>query len=80
MDHTPGQRQWHDIDKFRTFHLGRDGGAEEEFQALIERRIGEQKITPTRTASSCCACSRGTADPLASHDDTTPEHVAEAAA
>ena len=44
MDHTPGQRQWHDIDKYRTFHRGRTEASEEEFQALIERRIEEQKI------------------------------------
>jgi alpha-D-ribose 1-methylphosphonate 5-triphosphate diphosphatase len=80
MDHTPGQRQWHDIDKYRTFHRGRTEASEEEFQALIERRIEEQKIYADRHRRKLLALVRGRPITLASHDDTTVDHVEEAAA
>ena len=80
MDHTPGQRQWHDIDKYRTFHRGRTEASEEEFQALIERRIGEQKLYADQHREAILALVRGRPITLASHDDTTVEHVEEAAA
>jgi len=80
MDHTPGQRQWHDIDKYRTFHRGRTEASEEEFQALIERRIGEQKLYADRHREQILALVRDRPITLASHDDTTVEHVEEAAA
>jgi alpha-D-ribose 1-methylphosphonate 5-triphosphate diphosphatase len=80
MDHTPGQRQWHDIDKYRTFHRGRTEASEEEFQALIERRIEEQKIYADQHRQKLLALVRGRPITLASHDDTTVAHVEEAAA
>ncbi len=80
MDHTPGQRQWHDIDKYRTFHRGRTEASEAEFQALIERRIGEQKLYADQHRKKILALIRGRPITLASHDDTTVLHVEEAAA
>jgi alpha-D-ribose 1-methylphosphonate 5-triphosphate diphosphatase len=80
MDHTPGQRQWHDIDKYRTFHRGRTEASEEEFQALIERRIEEQKIYADQHRKQLLALVRGRPIGLASHDDTTAAHVEQAAA
>jgi alpha-D-ribose 1-methylphosphonate 5-triphosphate diphosphatase len=80
MDHTPGQRQWHDIDKYRTFHRGRTEATEEEFQALIERRIGEQKLYADQHRKKLLALVEGRPITLASHDDTTALHVEEAAA
>jgi alpha-D-ribose 1-methylphosphonate 5-triphosphate diphosphatase len=80
MDHTPGQRQWHDIDKYRTFHRGRTEASEEEFQALIERRIEEQKIYADQHRKQLLALVGDRPIALASHDDTTAAHVEEAAA
>jgi alpha-D-ribose 1-methylphosphonate 5-triphosphate diphosphatase len=80
MDHTPGQRQWHDIDKYRTFHRGRTEASEEEFQALIERRIEEPKIYADQHRQRLLELVRGRPIALASHDDTTAAHVEEAAA
>ena len=80
MDHTPGQRQWHDIDKYRTFHRGRTEASEEEFQALIERRIEEQKLYADAHRKQLLALVRGRPITLASHDDTTAAHVEDAAA
>jgi alpha-D-ribose 1-methylphosphonate 5-triphosphate diphosphatase len=80
MDHTPGQRQWRDIDKLRTFHLGREVKTEAEFQAMIARRVGEQRLFVDRHRAAVLRLLDGHAAVRASHDDTTPEHVAEARA
>ena len=80
MDHTPGQRQWHDIGKFRSFSLGRDVGSEEEFQALIARRVQQQRDHAERQRADVLRLLEGHAAVRASHDDTTPEHIAEAQA
>lgn len=80
MDHTPGQRQWLDIDRYRTFHRGRTGASEDEFQALIERRRADQVRYADQHRNSVLAMVEGRKLAIASHDDTTDEHVAEAAA
>ncbi len=78
MDHTPGQRQWHDLERYRTFHRGRTEGTDAEFQALIERRIEEQARYADAHRAAIVAAVRGRGVVLASHDDTTVEHVAQA--
>jgi alpha-D-ribose 1-methylphosphonate 5-triphosphate diphosphatase len=80
MDHTPGQRQWQDIDQFRNFTLGRDVKSEAEFQALLARRRREQSDHAQRHRAEVLRLLSGHAAVRASHDDTTPEHVAEAVA
>ena len=80
MDHTPGQRQWHDLDKFRSFSLGRDVSNEEEFQALVARRVQDQREHAERQRADVLRLLEGHSAVRASHDDTTPEHVAEAQA
>ena len=80
MDHTPGQRQWHDLEKYRTFHRGRTEASEAEFQALIERRLREQACYADVHRAKLLELIEGRNLTLASHDDTTPEHVAQAVA
>lgn len=81
MDHTPGQRQWRDLDKLRTFHIGREVRNEAEFQAMIARRIVEQQAFAQRHRGEVLRLLAGHGDLVrASHDDATPEHVAEARA
>jgi alpha-D-ribose 1-methylphosphonate 5-triphosphate diphosphatase len=77
MDHTPGQRQWRDIGKYKTYMLGSGHLSAEEF----ERNTKEQMdLGPRHTASNCkalAALCRARGIPVATHDDTTPAHVAE---
>ena len=80
MDHTPGQRQWRDLDKLRSFHLGREVKTEAEFQAMVARRVREQQEFAHRHRAEVLRLLEGHAAVRASHDDTTPEHVAEARA
>jgi alpha-D-ribose 1-methylphosphonate 5-triphosphate diphosphatase len=80
MDHTPGQRQWRDLDKLRGFHLGREVNSEAEFQAMVARRIHEQQTYVERHRTAVLRLLEGHPAVRASHDDTTPAHVLEARA
>jgi alpha-D-ribose 1-methylphosphonate 5-triphosphate diphosphatase len=80
MDHTPGQRQWHDLERYRVFHRGRTEATDEEFQALIERRIEEQVLYADKHRRRLLELIEGRGVTLASHDDTTAEHVEQAVA
>ena len=80
MDHTPGQRQFTDLDKFATYHKGRYGLNDDELAAYMEERRADQEAygAPQRRAVVEMAHQRGLA--LASHDDATEAHVSEAEA
>jgi len=80
MDHTPGQRQWHDIARYQRFHEGRDGTAEDQIAETIRRRREEQEHYAGRHRRRLLDLVAGRNLALASHDDTTAEHVEEAAA
>ena len=80
MDHTPGQRQFVDVSKYRQYFQGKHGFSDAEMDAFVaaayeaQARWGE----PNETALVAACRSRGFA--VASHDDATPAHVAEAVA
>jgi alpha-D-ribose 1-methylphosphonate 5-triphosphate diphosphatase len=76
MDHTPGQRQWRDLDALRRFNRGRKPAddTEQSIQQRIE--VGDRHVPGNRDA--VLNQFRGQAVTLASHDDTTVEHIEEA--
>lgn len=80
MDHTPGQRQFRDEEKLRTYYRGKTGLSEADLDALFDSRraraaeIGE----PNKRGLVALAHKGGIA--LASHDDTIEDHVAESVA
>ena len=76
MDHTPGQRQFRDPVKLREYYRGKTGGmTDAELDVVFARRIECQTryAADNYRALVSLANERGT--PLASHDDTTLEHV-----
>ncbi len=75
MDHTPGQRQWENIDQARVFYTGRKGWTLERFERQLahQKVLQERYVVPHRQFFVDYARSRGLA--LASHDDTTVAHV-----
>lgn len=79
MDHTPGQRQWHDLGKYRAFHSAGGKRSEADLDALIEKRLAEQKRYGEEHRKALHARMSGLKVTLASHDDTTVQHVEEAA-
>jgi alpha-D-ribose 1-methylphosphonate 5-triphosphate diphosphatase len=80
MNHTPGQRQWRDLGKFRTHYVQRYGLSDAGLTALIAaRQHSEREALPANHQRSIAFAAR-TAARLASHDDTEPNDVDEAAA
>ena len=79
MDHTPGQRQFRDEGKLRDYYRGKKGGlSEPELDALFARRFEYQKKYADANMRGVVALARKLGVPLASHDDTTEENVADA--
>jgi alpha-D-ribose 1-methylphosphonate 5-triphosphate diphosphatase len=79
MDHTPGQRQFRDEQKLRQYYRGKNGGmTDAELDVLFARRIECQAAYAEANHRDLVALARSTNTPLASHDDTTPDHVDEA--
>jgi alpha-D-ribose 1-methylphosphonate 5-triphosphate diphosphatase len=79
MDHTPGQRQFVREDKYREYYMGKYGFTDAEM-ADFTRRQQENSARysdPHRKAIAAQCRNRGLT--LASHDDATLDHVAEAA-
>ncbi|MFG1208127.1 alpha-D-ribose 1-methylphosphonate 5-triphosphate diphosphatase [Xanthobacter flavus] len=79
MDHTPGARQWRNVDTLRNFLLGIGKDAAE-----AEREIGERtargRANVARNMPPLVEMLASTGLVRASHDDTTEAHVAEARA
>ena len=75
MDHTPGQRQFRDIEKYFIYYGGKTGKSEEEMRRVVAARqsVGAARAVIHRPAVVELARSRNI--PLASHDDTTHDEV-----
>jgi alpha-D-ribose 1-methylphosphonate 5-triphosphate diphosphatase len=80
MDHTPGDRQFHDLDLYRSVYREKLADSDEEFETMIrtQKEAQERLAGPHRQAIAAVCAARGI--PLASHDDARAEHVAEALA
>ena len=79
MDHTPGQRQFRDEVKLRDYYRGKGGGmTDAELDVLFARRFTYQKAYAATNMRAIVALAHQYAIPLASHDDTTEENVADA--
>jgi alpha-D-ribose 1-methylphosphonate 5-triphosphate diphosphatase len=78
MDHTPGQRQWENIEHAWIYFTGKKGWS----QAKFEERVAQSKehqaryAQPHRAYFTAYCKQHGIA--LASHDDTTVAHVEQA--
>jgi alpha-D-ribose 1-methylphosphonate 5-triphosphate diphosphatase len=79
MDHTPGQRQFRDEGKLRDYYRGKGRGmTDAELDVLFERRLAFQKAYAATNMRAIVALAHQHDIPLASHDDTTEENVADA--
>ena len=78
MDHTPGQRQWENIDVARVYYTGKKGWSNEKFerQVLHAAELQARYAAPHRAYFVNYCHTHHIA--LASHDDTTPDHVQQA--
>jgi alpha-D-ribose 1-methylphosphonate 5-triphosphate diphosphatase len=78
MDHTPGQRQFRDEEKLRQYYRGKSGKTDAELDVLFAQRLANQTEYAATNLRAVVALAHQHAIPLASHDDTTDENVADA--
>lgn len=80
MDHSPGQRQFPDIDSYRKAHTDLLKLDPERVEEIIIERIEASRTFGPRNRQALAAIGRERSLPMASHDDQTVEHVDESAA
>ncbi|NJM34590.1 MAG: alpha-D-ribose 1-methylphosphonate 5-triphosphate diphosphatase, partial [Rhodomicrobium sp.] len=78
MDHTPGQRQFTDINRYKEYYQGKFGMTEEELASFIAQREEDQRNHSARNRAAVVHFAQERGLTLASHDDATIEHVEEA--
>ncbi|MFG1431847.1 alpha-D-ribose 1-methylphosphonate 5-triphosphate diphosphatase [Xanthobacter sp. V2C-8] len=78
MDHTPGQRQFASVDQFRAYYMKKSGATAEEMDVIVATRLEYHARYAQKNRAGLVALAREHGCVTASHDDTTPEHVAEA--
>lgn len=74
MDHTPGQRQWRNIEHLRTYAIG-NGKTEAEFEEDVAVRQAEGVANVGSNWSAVVEMFQARGIPIATHDDTTVDHV-----
>ena len=80
MDHTPGERQFVSLDKFREYYLGKNIMTADRLEVFITERRELNILHSDRNRRAIVNLALGNGIKLASHDDATLEHVAEAVA
>ena len=76
MDHTPGQRQFRDVEKLRVYHEGKHGSAPGGFERHVARLKDLRARLGDGHERGAVAEARRLGAVLASHDDTTEAQVA----
>lgn len=80
MDHTPGQRQFRDLTALRTYVAKKRGMDDADFAEHVANLKDLQKRFGSKHETGAVAEARRLGAVLASHDDTTRDHVATSAA
>jgi alpha-D-ribose 1-methylphosphonate 5-triphosphate diphosphatase len=76
MDHTPGQRQFSDLEKFADYIIGKHGMSRERFEEYVAYLEGLRARLGAAHEAGAVAAARRYGAVIASHDDTTAEQVA----
>lgn len=79
MDHTPGQRQFRDLSALKTYVAKKRGMNDAEFEDHVQNLLGLQKRFGTKHEIGAVEEAKRIGAVLASHDDTTVDHVATSA-
>ena len=80
MDHTPGQRQFVKIDKYKEYYQGKHGVPEAKMDEFIQMRLESQRKHAVENRQALVKMTQEKGISLASHDDATVDHVTEAIA
>lgn len=79
MDHTPGQRQFRDVSKLEAYVRGKRGLSAEGFEQHLARLAGLRERFGEMHERATVDFATRVGAVLASHDDTTADHVATSA-
>ncbi|MFT6911549.1 MAG: alpha-D-ribose 1-methylphosphonate 5-triphosphate diphosphatase [Paracoccaceae bacterium] len=77
MDHTPGQRQFSDLQKYKDYVCGKHGLDQATFDEYVTFLYGLQSRFGDRHEAATVAAATRYGATLASHDDTTAGQVAD---
>ena len=80
MDHTPGARQFASLDAWRTYYGGKSGLPYDQLDVLMDRKRQQFDRNYARHRAALIGMARAHGAAIASHDDTTREHVLESIA
>ncbi|MGG4774143.1 alpha-D-ribose 1-methylphosphonate 5-triphosphate diphosphatase [Alcaligenaceae bacterium 429] len=80
MDHTPGQRQFVKIEKYREYYQGKYHLSDAEMEAFIHKQTTNAAKYSEEFRKSIVGMCQSKGIALASHDDATADHVHESAA
>jgi alpha-D-ribose 1-methylphosphonate 5-triphosphate diphosphatase len=78
MDHTPGQRQFVTMEKYKVYYQGKYRLSDAELATFIDERKRAQELYAQANRAAVIAMAQARSVKLASHDDATSAHVAEA--
>ncbi|WP_047236817.1 alpha-D-ribose 1-methylphosphonate 5-triphosphate diphosphatase [Chromobacterium subtsugae] len=79
MDHTPGQRQYRDLEQYKKYYGKKKvGWNEDTFLAAVEERKAKQAEFASRHKQAVVEMAKARGIALASHDDTDAAHIDEA--
>ncbi len=78
MDHTPGARQYVEVEHYAEYYQGKFALSDAELEAFIAERRADGARHSASNRRAVVELVRARALPLASHDDATVEHADEA--
>ncbi|MEO0443264.1 MAG: alpha-D-ribose 1-methylphosphonate 5-triphosphate diphosphatase [Pseudomonadota bacterium] len=79
MDHSPGQRQFTKMDKYKTYYQGKYGLSDDELRLFIEKQKANSAQYSDKHRRQIVDMCHQRQIPVASHDDASYEHVVESA-
>ena len=77
MDHAPGQRQFVDLETYRSYYQRKMNLTDEAFAAFCRRRVAESDTYSAANRRTIAGACRAAGIAVASHDDATEAHVRE---
>ncbi|MGF1587658.1 MAG: alpha-D-ribose 1-methylphosphonate 5-triphosphate diphosphatase [Pleurocapsa sp.] len=80
MDHTPGQRQFVNIEQYKQYYVGKHGVPVEKMEEFVKMRLNNQRLYAVENRQALVKMTAEKGISLASHDDATVDHVQEAIA
>lgn len=77
MDHTPGARQFTDLEAWRTYFGGKSGYSAPQLDELMTQKLELHSRNYSRHRSQLVTLAKANHISIASHDDSTPAQVRE---